>query len=163
MAVFGKPVTGIRQHFLKFSNPLTPRIQSATDLVYDSSLGFAEQIGFRNSYAYPFRLYDFENQKPMNLWHLPLNVMEVTLMGYMRIPIVSIPETIRPVLNEVSKFKGVFSLLWHNCRLDEELMPGVNETYQLLLQEIMQSGFVSLTGREAVEEFISGGASGNSL
>jgi len=160
--VSGLPVAGIRQHYLKYCHPHTSRIQSATDLIYDSSLGFAEQIGFRNSYAYPFRLFDFENQRPIDIWQLPLNVMEVSLIGYMNIEIASIPETIRPVLHEVLKFKGVFSLLWHNCRLDEESMPGVHETYNLLLREILNSGCIPLTGRMALDRFISGGASGSS-
>jgi peptidoglycan/xylan/chitin deacetylase (PgdA/CDA1 family) len=155
------PVVGIRQHFLKYNNPLTHRIQSAAGLDYDSSLGFAEQIGFRNSYAYPFRLFDFDKEEAVNLWQIPLNVMEVSLMGYMKVPIADIQETIQPVLHEVTKFKGVFSLLWHNCRLDEEELPGVNLVYRQILQDLMSSGFISLTGQEALNEFISDGVSGS--
>ena len=50
-----RPVEGIRQHFLKYNNPLTPRIHEKAGLLYDATLGFAEQIGFRNSYAGPFQ------------------------------------------------------------------------------------------------------------
>jgi hypothetical protein len=155
-AVCTKPVSGIRQHFLKYKQLLTPRIQRAAGLEYDASLGFAEQPGFRNSFAYPFKLYDFENQKPIDIWQLPLNAMEATLIEYMDVPVASIPDTIQPLLAEVARFKGLFSLLWHNCRLDEESTPGVKVIYRQLLQEIMQSGFISVTGHEAVNEFIFG-------
>lgn len=162
-AVCKRPVSGIRQHFLKYNLLVTPRIQSVAGLDYDASLGFAEQPGFRNSYAYPFRLYDFDNQETMDIWQLPLNVMETTLIDYMGVPVDDFPETIQPVLEEVVRFNGLFSLLWHNCRLDEEWNPGINIIYRQLLKKIMQSGFVSVTGRKAVDEFISGGASGSSL
>lgn len=157
-AVCKSPVTGIRQHFLKFGNPATSRIQVNAGLEYDATLGFAEQIGFRNSYAYPFRLYDFENRKPMDIWQLPLNVMEATFMEYLKIPPASIPETMQPLLDEVIRFNGVFSLLWHNCRLDEEWSPGINNLYRCLLNEIMKSGFISLTGQQTINLFKSDGA-----
>ncbi len=63
-AVCSKSVAGIRQHFLKYKLPITGKIQLAAGLDYDATLGFAEQPGFRNSYVYPFKLYDFEEQKP---------------------------------------------------------------------------------------------------
>jgi peptidoglycan/xylan/chitin deacetylase (PgdA/CDA1 family) len=159
-AVCKSPVTGIRQHFLKFSNPATSGIQVNAGLEYDATLGFAEQIGFRNSYAYPFRLYDFENCKAMDIWQLPLNVMEATFMEYLKVPTASIPETIQPLLDEVIRFNGVFSLLWHNCRLDEEWSPGINELYRRLLNEIMKSGFISRTGQQTIDLFKSGDVSG---
>ncbi len=147
------PVTGIRQHVLKYNNPGTPKIQVHSGFAYDATLGFAEQIGFRNSYAYPFRLFDFDNQRPMDLWQLPLNVMEVTIIQYMNVHPASILDIIHPVLSEVTRFNGVFSLLWHNCRLDEESMPGIKGVYEGVLKEIMQLGYISRTGQQAIDSF----------
>ena len=161
-AVCSIPVSGIRQHFLLYDLPVTTRIQIAAGLDYDSTLGFAEQPGFRNSYAYPFRLYDFDNEEPAGIWQLPLNVMDVTLIEYMNVPVEAFSDVIRALLVEVSRFKGVFSLLWHNCRLDEKCTPGIKLVYRQLLQEVMLSGYKSVTGREAVELFRSAGASGRS-
>ncbi len=158
-AVCTSPVKGIRQHFLKYNNPVTSRIQVKTNLEYDATLGFAEQIGFRNSYAYPFKLYDFKKDIAMDIWQLPLNVMDATFFEYLGVPTTSIPEVIQPLIEEVFRFKGVFSLLWHNCRLDEEWTPGINTIYKELLTEIMQSGFISLTGKQVITAFKSGGAS----
>jgi len=152
-AVCDRPVTGIRQHFLRYKNPDTPLIQSAAGLGYDATLGFAEQIGFRNSYAGPFRLYNFDKEEAMDIWQLPLNVMELTLLEYMGVKPGSVPDAIDPVLSEVKKFGGVFSLLWHNCNLEEKTYPGIMAVYSALLEEIMQSGFVSLNGRQAIEHF----------
>lgn len=154
------PVSGIRQHYLKYHLPQTTGIQEAAGLEYDASLGFAEQPGFRNSYAYPFRLFNFEKQKTYELWQLPLNVMEAGLIEYMELPVEAFPATLAPLLAEVSRFKGLFSLLWHNCRLDEEANPGIKGMYRQVLEGMVESGFVSVTGREAVNEFKSAGASG---
>ncbi|MDF1574697.1 MAG: polysaccharide deacetylase family protein [Bacteroidales bacterium] len=153
-AVSSSTVRGVRQHFLKYRHPLTPAIQIQAGLEYDASLGFAEQPGFRNSFAHPFRLYDFENQEPMNIWQLPLCVMELTLLQYMNVPPASLPETIRPILSELSRFQGVFSLLWHNCRLDENTHPGIWIVYRNLLEEIMQAGYHSLSGQEILDSLV---------
>lgn len=146
-----RPVYGIRQHFLKYRNPQTTKIQSETDLLYDATLGIAEQIGFRNSYVHPFKLYDFKGDKPINLWQIPLNVMDASLFEYMNTPLSDISETIHPIVVEVSRFKGVFSLLWHQCRLDELDNPGINACYQSVLKEIMELEFDSKTGEEIIK------------
>jgi peptidoglycan/xylan/chitin deacetylase (PgdA/CDA1 family) len=159
-AICDTPVKGIRQHYLRYSCPATARIQADAGLEYDATMGFAEQAGFRNSYAFPFRLYDFENDRPLDIWQIPLHVMDVTLLGYMGIPLAAVIDTIRPLLQEVIRFSGVFSLLWHNCNLDEEEFPGINVLYRELLSEIMGSGFRSLTGSQVIKAFISSGVSG---
>ena len=146
--VCDRPVIGIRQHYLKYRFPLTPRLQSRAGLTYDATLGFAEHIGFRNSYAHPFRLYDFEHQKPFEIVQIPLAVMEVSLLEYMKVPHRQAIETIGPLVEEVTRFRGVFSLLWHNCQLDEEEYPGINRTYRELLEWITGRGFRSMTGQE---------------
>jgi len=157
--IYDKPVTGIRQHYLKYSNPVTPKIQANSGLQYDATLGFAEQIGFRNSYALPFRLYDFDNRQAFDLWQIPLNVMDVTLLGYMNVPVEEIPEVIRPILREASRFGALFTMLWHNCNLDNEEFPGIYEVYQKVLKEVMDSGFSSMTGSQIIKTLRSGDTS----
>lgn len=152
-AVSTQTIRGVRQHYLKYNNPITSRIQKKAGLFYDSTLGFAEHIGFRNSYAHPFKLYDFDKQRPVDIWEIPLLVMDVTFTGYMGTPINEIPTAIIRVLEEVLKFGGVFSMLWHNCNLDEEEFPGINKMYAELLRNIVDSGFVPRTGLEVLEGF----------
>lgn len=148
-----KPVSGIRQHYLKYIFPTTTYIQVKSQLEYDSTLGFAERIGFRNSYAYPFKLFDFDNNKVMDIWQIPLNVMDVTLLDYMKLPIDTFMNSIKPILDEVIKFNGVFSLLWHNCRLDEKEYQGINNEYQKILREINHSGLIPMKGEDVIREF----------
>ncbi len=147
------PVSGIRQHFLKYNIRTTPGIQGSAGLTYDTTLGFAECIGFRNSYAFPFRLYDFREQRPLDIWQIPLNVMDTTLLEYMSVPVASIIEALQPVLKEVSRFHGLFSLLWHNSTLDEEEYRGVGPQYRQILEHIKAAGFTSLTGAQMVSRW----------
>jgi hypothetical protein len=119
---------------------------------YDATLGFAEQIGFRNSYTYPFHLYDFENEEAFQLWHIPLNAMDVSLSGYLDLEPGLFYSTLEPLLKEVEKFGGVFSLLWHNCNLDESLIPGINRAYEEILSKILKRGFIAQNGCEIIDE-----------
>jgi hypothetical protein len=146
------PVSGIRQHYLKYRMDTTPQVQSGAGLTYDTTLGFAERIGFRNSYAFPFRLYDFNKHRGLDLWEVPLIVMDTTLLEYMYTPVESIMEAVEPVLREVMKFHGNFSLLWHNCNLDEGAYPGVSNLYRQLMKHITEKGFISRTGAEITTE-----------
>jgi len=137
----GKEPRGCRQHFLRYRHPDSTRAQVAAGLVYDASLGFAEQPGFRHSYAHPFRLYDFEKQETLPLWHIPLTVMDSGLLEYMGVGVQELKDTMDPLLEEVRRWNGVFSLLWHNCRLDEEEYPGIGKAYMDILESILKSGF----------------------
>ena len=144
------PVSGIRQHYLKYRVSETPDIQIRGGMAYDATLGFAEHIGFRNSYAFPFRLYDFNKQRAVNIWQIPLIAMDISLLEYMSVPVESIPSAIEPLLNEVARFKGVFSLLWHNSTLDEEVYEGINPAYQQLLFQTEKKGFIPMTGAQVI-------------
>jgi len=142
------PVTGIRQHFLKFQPSDTALIQEKAGLKYDASLGFAEHEGFRNSYCWPFRLYDFRSDRPMDVWEIPLSVMEGTLFYYRKLDLDSAMDSIENLAAEVLKFNGIFSLLWHNHFFDEKEIPGITAFYIRLLDYLKSCGMEGITGKE---------------
>lgn len=142
----GATIVGSRQHRLLWRHPETAIIQSAVGLKYDSTLGFAAHEGFRNSYCYPFKLYDFAHDRPIDIWEYPLNVMDVTLFAYRQHSITSAMESIVRLLDEVRKFGGVFSVLWHNSFFDEGDYPGITEFYRQLLGSIARAGAENTLG-----------------
>lgn len=144
---------GIRQHYLKFDHPITFQIQQKVGLKYDSTLGFAEHEGFRNSFAHPFKPFDFEKQQMMEIWEVPLLIMDRTLFDYRNLSFQEAQKTIENLFNEVDNFNGVFSLLWHNSYFDETLKPGITSFYQNTLEEIMHHNPITLTGRNLIEVF----------
>jgi hypothetical protein len=141
-------ITGIRQHMLNMKYPHTLQLQEKAGLKYDSTMGFADHEGFRNSYCFPFRPYDFEEDRMMNIWEIPLVVMDKTLFTYRRLKFSDIVPVIDDLIREVSSFGGIFSLLWHNCHFDEDEFPGITNFYTELLNRIMHNNIQSLTGEE---------------
>lgn len=141
---------GIRQHRLLYKLPITAINHAKAHISYDTTLCFAEHEGFRNSYCLPFKLYDFENDKPVDVWQIPLNVMDVTLFHYRGLDNAKALTSIKDLMLEVEKFNGVFTLLWHNDFFDEDRYPGTTELYENLLKYMGSTSFKSLTGLEIV-------------
>lgn len=144
-----RPV-GIRQHFLRLHYPDTLLYQEELGFEFDTSLAFAEHEGFRNGYCYPFRPYDFKRERMAEIWEFPLMLMEVSILGdgYRNLPYVEIGNCAMALIDEVRKFGGFFSMLWHNCRLDEFLYPGITDYYTNLLEDIIKLQPEALTGKE---------------
>ncbi len=142
------PVVGIRQHRLLWNHPDTAIIQKSVGLEYDTTLGFAAHEGFRNSYCGPLKLYDFANDTMIDLWEFPLNVMDVTLFGYRYYSPKAAMEKCIQIMEEVRKFNGVFTLLWHNSFFDEDTYPGVTDFYKNLLDTIAKQQPENVLGTE---------------
>ncbi|MFZ2904585.1 MAG: polysaccharide deacetylase family protein [Cyclobacteriaceae bacterium] len=141
-------VTGIRQHRLLWEHPRTAEIQESIGLKYDSTLGFAAHEGFRNSYCWPYRLFSFEQDRMLDVWEYPLNVMDVTLFAYQQYTPETAMEKCIALIDEIQKFGGVFTVLWHNSFFDEDVYPGVTNFYSSLLNEIALRVPENVTGNE---------------
>ena len=77
----GEPVEITRQHFLRFDFPHTLRIIRQLGMKEDSSLGFADRIGFRCGTGYGYHLYDFENERAYEFIEVPLVFMDSALLS----------------------------------------------------------------------------------
>lgn len=144
-------IMGGRQHRLLMDLPETFRNHTENQLKYDSSYGYAEHEGFRNSFCLPFKPYDFEREEMIDLWEFPLMAMDVTLFSYRRLTPEQIIPLIEHLIDQVLKHHGIFTLLWHNSFFDETLYPGVTKTYQSILNLVTSKKGRSLTGRELTE------------
>lgn len=144
----GAGVTGIRQHRLLWEHPRTAEIQESVGLKYDCTLGFAAHEGFRNSYCWPYKLFSFEQDRMLDVWEYPLNVMDVTLFAYQQYTPAAAMEKCKALIEEIQKFGGVFTLLWHNSFFDEAVYPGVTNFYSALLKETALHLPESVTGNE---------------
>lgn len=143
-------VQGIRQHRLLFNIKKSPLIYENVGLLYDTSLGFAEHEGFRNSFCLPFKLFDHENDKMLKIWEIPLIVMDATLFSYRNYNVILARESVEKIIEEVEKFQGIFTLLWHNGHFDELRHPGIKEFYIELLGYINEKGAENMLGNEFI-------------
>lgn len=115
-------VWGGRQHYLRWSNPDTWRNWDQSGLNYDSTLGFADQTGFRCSVCYEFPVFDLIARQQLRLQERPLIVMDGTLFrttsrAYMALPDDQGLERFQRLLSSVRLFSGDFTVLWHNSSL----------------------------------------------
>jgi hypothetical protein len=87
-----------------------------TGIDYDSSLGFAENIGFRNGFCFPYKPYNFEKDMAYSFYEFPFQVMDRTLIdkNYMGLPPEQAIKAITRIMNEINKFSGYFIFIWHN-------------------------------------------------
>lgn len=149
---FNLKPNGLRFHFLRLKIPQSFRELETLKITYDCSLGYAHYPGFRNSYCFPFRPFDHAANKMSNTWEIPLVCMDIALLhqrnGFDPITAESV---VQDLIHETKKFGGVFNLLWHNCRLDEQIYPGVRTFYHELLKSLRRQGAEGLTGIDIIE------------
>ena len=129
-------VSGGRFHFLEFEVESTPQVIEQAGLKYDTSLCFAEHIGFRNSCCTPFLLYDFSEDEPTSVLEIPLNLMDGTLSGkkYMNLTPDTSIEVVNCLIDEIRKFNGVFTILWHNTYYSDYKYGG----WRIIIKKILQ-------------------------
>jgi hypothetical protein len=119
-AVLGVDDYGGRQHFLRCAFPQTWRDYEAVGLTHDASAGYADHEGFRCGTCHPFRPFDLEADRVIDVWERPLIVMEGTLRGYRRVSAQEAEMRIIELAERCCRVEGVFSLLWHNHTLSYE-------------------------------------------
>lgn len=142
---------GNRQHYLRCSLPKTFILLDKAGFYYDATLGFAEHEGFRNSYCHPFKLYDFKNDKMLDIWQIPLTVMEFTLLSYRKLNYEKSLESVTELLEEIKKFNGFFSLLWHNDTFDEVRFKGITNFFENILVTVKNFNFTNNTASAIID------------
>lgn len=155
-------VQGIRQHYLRFSIPDTWEIQEENNLKYDTTLGFAQIAGFRGGICVPYKPFNLNKKKVIDIWEIPLIVMDGTLLEnqYMGLNKESAIEYVKELMNKINQLNGVFALLWHNSSLDntgysngwdkvyEEILSYANKTNALGVSGINLIHMIEERGRE---------------
>ena len=123
-SVAGEAAVSVRQHYLRFDPLKTPRMYESMGFGIDSTLGFAEHEGFRRGTCLPFRLYDVEADRALEVWEMPLSVMESTLFNRRGLSAEGAVEATKRLADECRRSGGVFVALWHNTLWDEIDCPG---------------------------------------
>jgi hypothetical protein len=110
---------GGRQHYLRWENPVTWQIWEDAGLDYDSTLGFADHVGFRCGTCREFTVFNLNTREPLRLRERPLIAMDTTLLApqYMALRPEQAIEWIERLSSTCRRFEGTFSLLWHNTNL----------------------------------------------
>ncbi|MEI8005609.1 MAG: polysaccharide deacetylase family protein [Bacteroidota bacterium] len=140
MSRVGEGIKGNRFHFLLYDARITPEVLERCKLRFDSSLGFAEAYGFRNSFCLPFKPYDINNDRAFDYYEIPLVLMDGTLQKYMKKSASDCLSGVEDLLKEIRKFGGCFTLLWHNTHFSEFKYPGWRKVYTDILDLCKKEG-----------------------
>ena len=146
---------GNRFHYLYFRPHSSYRALEKNKLKYDSSLGFFDEVGFRHAYCFPFRLWHFEEDRPVEFLELPLVVMDTTLakQKYLYTRREDAIVIIYDFLKEVKQFNGMMSLLWHNNYFSDYKYNGWRNVLAQSIKNAQEMDFKSKTGYLIWEEF----------
>ena len=80
-------------------------------MLYDATLGYAAHVGFRCGICLPHKPYDVIDNRIIDLWEIPLIVMEGTLHQYRSLSPDQGLASIESLIETVRKYHGVFVLL----------------------------------------------------
>ena len=142
--ILGKPVWGIRQHYLNLKIPQTWRIQKEVGFKYDASYGSNKNLGFFENKYFPF--------KPFNddFVVVPLTIMDYVLLRKGKTHKARI-ELCRRIIMEAKKKKGMAVILWHQRTFNEEEFPGGERIYEEIIKFSLDQGGWVTTLRDIVQ------------
>jgi peptidoglycan/xylan/chitin deacetylase (PgdA/CDA1 family) len=147
------PVVGQRYHYLRVdpARNLAPLEQAGFS--YDSSLGFAGALGFRAGIAHPFRPWDLEADRPLDLIEIPLAAMDVTFdRRYLALSARKAEPHFIALLEQAAARGGGFAVLWHTDRFDRWTAAGWDRLYKRLIERVGELGGVCMSAAELAED-----------
>lgn len=109
---------GARQHYLRWSCPETWQYYENAGLKFDTTLSFADHIGFRCGICYEYPVFNLLTRRQLSLIEYPLIVMECSGLDemYMNLPHKEMYERCNNLKRYCQKYNGNFVILWHNTR-----------------------------------------------
>ena len=150
----GATLHGQRYHYLRVDPHanLAPLVDLG--FAYDSSLGFGGAPGFRAGIAHPFRPWDVEQDRPLDLVEIPLAAMDVTLAEprYLGLSVQEAERRLLALLDWAAEHGGGFSILWHTDRFDPATAGGWDRLYARLIDAIYERGGVCMPAHELAAE-----------
>lgn len=135
-AGFDQPSWGVRQHYLRFTAPVTWRHQEAAGLAHDSTMGFAEQVGFRSGTCREHPVFDLLERRELSIRERPLVVMDGSLFGYMGLDVEESARRLRAIVGACRRHRGDAVVLYHNDTVAGERQQA---QYRQLLEDVVGS------------------------
>jgi hypothetical protein len=140
-------IEGARYHYLRL-DPDRNLAALADRFAYDSSLGFADEIGFRGS-ARPFRPWDHDRDRPFDLIEIPMAAMDATLAErhYLGLTPEAASRRLEALLDRAAALGAAFSVIWHTERFDPATARGWDRVYFRLVEEVKARGGVCVDAK----------------
>ena len=105
---------GARQHYLRWQVPDTWQHYEDAGIEYDTTLSYADHIGFRCGICYEYPVFNFKTREQLKLKEYPLIVMDGSGIDYMGLSYEEMEKRTIRLKHSCEKYNGNFVLLWHN-------------------------------------------------
>ncbi len=107
------------QHYLRWKAVITWGLWDELGLIYDSSVGFPYDPGFRTGTCYEYPVFDLLKRTKLRLIERPLTFMEVSVLteDCTVTDVHRLLECIGQYSNLCRTYNGDFCMLWHNSNL----------------------------------------------
>jgi len=122
-------IKGMRQHYLRFKVPRIWNLTELAKLKYDSSLGYNFQAGFRGGTSNCFKVFDFKENKKLNVSEFPITFFEYNLPQQGQDKKQS-KEVIERMVKQVEKNESMLNVLIHPSNF---LVSPFEDYWQLLI------------------------------
>ena len=149
--VIKQKIQGVRSHWLRFDPIVTPDILDNLKIKYDSSIGHYSHEGFRSGTCLPYKLFSYKQNKILNIWEIPLIYMDCMILDYQNISKEEAFLKLSNILNEVVKYKGVFTVLWHNGNFANKTPYNRYDFYRNLIKMILDTQAINITAKSLIE------------
>jgi hypothetical protein len=122
-------IIGVRQHNLNIKFPDTWIGQEKCGLLYDTTLGYNDCMGFRWGTCLPFRPWIDDEKRVLNLIEIPLTIEDLPFFenGNRR-------EDTLKLIERIKNNSGVLTLLWHHSAFDDHEYPGWGSAYKRIVE-----------------------------
>jgi len=125
-----------RQHFLRFNIKTTPQQLIQAGIRADFSMGFSDTIGFRAGTSFPFRYYDFENEKSGDLHFVPFCMMDGAYSIHNKMGQEAVLKEMKGMAADIKTGRGYFITVFHERSFYDHLYPGFGTLYRELHLQI---------------------------
>ena len=139
--IVGHEIIGIRQHYLNLTDN-TWQLQKNAGFKYDSSLGFTDDIGYKDTRYNYFRPFDDD------FVVIPLVIMDGPFMSLND----DKWEKFNTIVKETKEHNALLVLDWHTNNFNELEFPGYRSTFIEILQRLKNDGAKFYTLKEYYNE-----------
>jgi hypothetical protein len=143
-------LTGLTENGIRYMNsylqPQKLEQQQQAKILYDSSLGFADRMGFRRGIAFPF--YPYFNNMRSNHVEIPLNVKDdcLRISKYKQVPLEKSKSLVKKMIENVQRSNGLISFDF--CLSNFEEIPYLEKLYSYVLELLKTKSVFFTTARE---------------
>jgi hypothetical protein len=110
-----------RQHYLRFDVSKTLSIWNDNEMKIDSTMGYANQEGFRCGTGDIFPIFDFISRRQLLLTERPLIIMDSSIREYQKFTLQEMVNIMHHYISIGRKYKMPITLLFHNSSLESKI------------------------------------------